>query len=203
MALAYARCMGREPEKSVVRLVHEIYGGRRIDTPDWLRRPGRRECGRRWRLIYSIYNDLTGLDLPDEMPPREWRKVDAVFEKRGRVPLILEVDEHQHFNHYRAATLARYPRSARVAFPLDVWLERSRRRKSSRTGGAARPCPPLFPELGGRHQQRAFRDALADLIPQLRGWMPTLRIADFEVKAWIDGPDATREMRKLLKARLA
>jgi hypothetical protein len=42
----------------------------------------------------------------------------------------------------------------------------------------ARPCPPLFPDAGGRHLQRAFRDALADLVPLEHGWLPTLRIAD-------------------------
>jgi hypothetical protein len=194
--------VAREPEASVVRLIHEIYGGSVMRTPDWLMRPGRRECGRRWRLVDSIYNHLTGLELPDEMPEHEWRKVDAVFEKRGRPPLILEVDERQHFNHYRALTLERYPRSVRVAFPLKVWIERSWRRKPSSGGRASRPCPPLFPDPGGRHQQRAFRDALADLLPQLYGWMPTLRIADFEVNGWIHAPDAKRAMRTLLKTRL-
>ena len=195
--------VARELEKAVVALVHEIYGGGRSETPPWLLRPGRADCGRRWARMRLIYENLTGLDLPDEMPPAEWREVDAVFDKRGRTPFILEVDEQQHFNHCRAATLERYPRSAHIAFPLEVWLERSRRRKPSSGGGAGRPCPPLFPGPGGRHQQRAFRDALADLVPQVHGWMPTLRIGQFEVKDWIFTASAKREMSRLLVTRLA
>lgn len=37
---------------------------------------------------------------------------------------------------------------------------------------------------GGRHRQRAFRDALADLLPPLHGFGPTIRIGHFEVERW-------------------
>ena len=36
--------------------------------------------------------------------------------------------------------------------------------------------------LGVRHRQRAFRDALADLLPALHGFGPTIRIGHFEVE---------------------
>lgn len=50
--------------------------------------------------------------------------------------------------------------------------------------------------------QRAFRDTLADLLPPEYGYLPTLRIADFEVNPWIYTRDAERRMRELLQARL-
>lgn len=70
-----------------------------------------------------------------------------------------------------------------------------------RGGGFGRPCPPLFTELGGRHSQCAFRDALADLMPKLYGWAPTLRIGDFEVTAWLHDDDAESRMAVLLGAK--
>ncbi|WP_457092568.1 hypothetical protein [Microvirga sp. P5_D2] len=62
--------------------------------------------------------------------------------------------------------------------------------------------PPLFPGEGGRHRQRAFRDALTDILAPYYGFAPTLRIADFEVKDWIDLPDRAERMRGLLSARM-
>lgn len=70
-------------------------------------------------------------------------------------------------------------------------------------GGFARPCPPLFPDPGGRHLQRAFRDGLADLLPSVHGWRPTLRIADFEVVDWIHAADVADRMAALVGRRLA
>jgi hypothetical protein len=64
------------------------------------------------------------------------------------------------------------------------------------------PKPPLFPLEDGRHRQRAYRDALADLLPAVHGWLPTLRIADFEVAEWIYRPGARRRMEQLLGERL-
>ncbi len=54
------------------------------------------------------------------MPLREHRRLDAVLMKRGQPPRILEVDETQHFNEYRATALRAYPRGVRVAFPKSA-----------------------------------------------------------------------------------
>ena len=147
-----------------------------------------------------MYHTLTGLDLP-EMPPRERRDLDAVLRKRGQPPRIVEFDETQHFNVYRALTLRRYPRVTELAFPKAAWIERSDAKQRLEGGGSGRPKPPLFPGEGGRHRQRAFRDALADLLPSVYGWLPTLRIGDFEVESWLWTPDAETQMRGLLKDR--
>ena len=62
--------------------------------------------------------------------------------------------------------------------------------------------PQLARHEDGRHRQRAYRDALADLLPAVHGWLPTLRIADFEVVEWIYGRGARRRMEQLLAERL-
>jgi hypothetical protein len=192
-----------ELQRAVLKLVHEIHGGTALDTPDWLMRPGRIDCGRRWTLVREIYAELTGLELPDTMPPRERRQVDLVLQKRGRAPRIIEVDERQHFNRFRATTLRAYPRSLRVAFPKRIWIDACERKSRLEGGGFGVAKPPLFPGQDGRHRQRAFRDMLADVLPPSHGWLPTLRIADFEVRDWINEPHGKARMRALLKERLS
>jgi hypothetical protein len=90
----------------------------------------------------------------------------------------------------------------KVAFDRGAWLRACDAKVRLEGGGFARPCPPLFPEVGGRHRQRAFRDALTDALPAVHGWAPTLRIADFEVESWVHERGAKRRMADLLHARL-
>ena len=194
--------MALEVQNRVCELVGAVHGGSLGASPEWLNRPAKQECGRRWPTAQRIYRELTGRDLPDEMPSRERRSVDMVLRKRGQGPRIVEVDETQHFNAHRATTIRLYPRTAKVAFDRPAWLRACEAKKRLEGGGFARPCPPLFPDQGGRHQQRAYRDALADLLPSVHGWEPTLRIAYFEVEDWLWGSRAMARMRALLTDRV-
>ena len=199
--------MSRELQYRVLEVLEKALG-RRVypgPTPDWLLRPGRLDCGPRWRLIRAIYRDLSdGMDLPDVMPVREWREVDGIVGGRGAPHRIVEVDESQHFNEFRARTLSNYPRDVSLGYPKAVWLAESRRRRAKGGGGWAKPKPPLFPMEGGRHRQRAFRDALADILASSHGFAPTLRIADFEVQPWLwDRRGAIVRLGALVEERLA
>jgi hypothetical protein len=194
--------MPKEIEYAIVGLVTDVLGASTSATPEWLVRPGRVECGDRWPLVCTIYSELTGLELPDEMRKVERRTVDAVLVLPGSPPRILEVDEKQHFNAYRSATLRHYKDDVPLAFDADVWIARSDAKLKLEGGGFGRPMPPLFPSDGGRHRQRAFRDALTDILAPRYGFAPTLRIADFEVKDWINQPDRADRMRQLLSERM-
>jgi hypothetical protein len=191
-----------ELQAAVVPLVARILGAEFIATPAWLLRPAASECKARFESVQAIYRELTGLDLPESMPPRETRRVDAVLDSGDGSPRILEVDETQHFNRYRAATLRGYPADATVAFPVERWIEQSEKKTRLEGGGFGKPRPPLFPAEYGRHMQRAFRDMLADLLPPEHGWKPTLRIGDFEVLSWIYTDAAESRMRELLAERV-
>lgn len=194
--------MALELQNAVTRLVVEILGAEVGVMPAWLMRPGRNECRARWPLVQEIYAELTGGGrLPETMPPRERRQVDAILVVGGE-SRILEVDETQHFNRFRALTLRRYVGQIPLAFPAADWIAAGEAKKRLEGGGFGKPRPPLFPEDGGRHQQRAFRDALADTLPGEHGWLPTLRVADFEVAPWINGPGTELRMRALLAGRL-
>jgi hypothetical protein len=195
-----------ELQRRTFEVMNAAYPGsmRTSTTPRWLDRPGREECGRVWQAIQLIYGRLTdGMELPDVMPARERRTLDGLMERPGERPRVVEFDESQHFNEFRALTLRLYPPATSVAFPLDTWLSASQRGRTIMGGGWAAPKPPLFPMAGGRNRQRAFRDALADLLPRENDLAPTLRIADFEVKPWIWDKTAASRMRLLVDERLA
>jgi hypothetical protein len=167
--------------------------------PDWLRRPGAVECGDLWETVQAIYAELTGMALPELMPARERWSIDAVLQRGDEAPRIVEVDEAQHFSPPRAQTLKLYPGDTSTSFDTTLWARRSAAVTKLRGGGWGRACPPLFPDEGGRHLQRAFRDGLADLLPSRHGWGPTVRIGDFEVLAWLDDADAVERMSELLE----
>jgi len=59
-------------------------------------------------------------------------------------------------------------------------------------GGFAKPRPPLFPGVNGRHRQRAYRDVLADLLPPLHGFLPRARIGYFEAGSVLQERVASR-----------
>src|SRR5688500_5388223 len=115
--------MPRKMERAVIELVRKVYGGDERPTPDWIQRPGRAEGGRRWKLMCELYAELSGMELPELMPPRERRDLDIVLQRRGEPPRIIEFDETQHFNAYRAQTIRGYPRSVLVAMDRRAWLK--------------------------------------------------------------------------------
>jgi hypothetical protein len=138
--------MPRETERAVLKLVVEILGGTEERTPRWLMRPGPDECRVRWPLVCKIYNDLTGKDLPREMPAREYRRVDCVLKQPNLAARIVEVDESQHFNRYRAITLLLYPPDINIAFDQGTWVERSEGKKKLEGGGFGKQRPLSFPK---------------------------------------------------------
>ena len=197
--------MARELQERVLDVLESALRRRvtRSPRPDWLSRPGHTACKTEWRRIRLIYRRLTdGMELPEDMPPREWRELDGQFGGHGLALRLVEIDEQQHFNEFRARTLLLYPKGAPLGFPLDLWLAQSQQRVARSGGGWGRPTPPLFPMTGGRHRQRAFRDALADLLPPLYGFAPTLQIGDFEVQPWIWDRGAAPRLRRLIEPRL-
>lgn len=196
--------MALEVQRRCIALLSQVADGELAPgpTPAWLLRPGRDDCGTQWPLVREIYTALTGRDLPEAMPPRERRTIDAVLTHPDGTRRLVEIDEKQHFTP-PAVVLDHYPDDLPTGFDAPEWAPRARAAKRLPGGGFARPCPPLFPDPGGRHLQRAFRDGLADLLPSVHGWRPTLRIADFEVVDWIHAADVADRMAALVGRRLA
>ena len=178
--------MARETEKAAHAGLTRICGPD-IGTPAWLKRPGCIECRGQWPLIQDIYRALTGRELPDTMPPRERRMVDGVFRGPDGRRFIFELDESS-----TSTTSGRQP------FPFTLRQCRlhshgtsgsSAARKSGNSRAAALRGPNLRSSWRKRPpSQRAFRDALTDILPSEHNFAPTLRLGDFEILDWIFGP---------------
>ena len=136
------------------------------------------------------------------MPSRERRTVDGVLRGPDGRFFVFELDEKQHFNEFRRTTLTLYPETTPLAFSRELWIKQCALKRRLEGGGFARPRPPLFPGANGRHRQRAYRDALTDLLPPEYDFAPTFRLADFEIPDWIFGPDIEDHMSELLAGRL-
>jgi hypothetical protein len=193
--------MAHEAEEGARELLMKICGAP-LATPTWLKRPGKVECGSRWELVRIIYEAVAGKELQLEtMPARESRRVDGVFSFEN-TKFVYELDEVQHFNSFRAATLAHYPTDLRLGFDKAAWLRRCAAKKKLEGGGWSKERPPLFAGANGRHKQRAFRDALADIVPLEHGYGPTVRLDDQVVLTWMHASDAEDRMRAVLQESL-
>jgi hypothetical protein len=83
-----------------------------------------------------MYRELAdGVELPEAMPPRERRELDGQFGGWGMPLRLVEVDEQQHFNEFRATTLGLYPTDLALGFPRNVWLAQSNQRVARAGGG--------------------------------------------------------------------
>lgn len=88
---------------------------------------------------------------------------------------FIEIDETQHFTSFRAATLRRYPIDTPLGFDhhgylslCDEWSARADRyRAAKRAVGFG---------AGGRQRQRAYNDALRDLVTPLVTGRPLIRV---------------------------
>ncbi|MGH3004420.1 MAG: hypothetical protein ACRDOS_00650 [Gaiellaceae bacterium] len=84
--------------------------------------------------------------------------------------LIVEVDEVQHFTSDRLLTLELYPKRMEIAFDIDEY--RTLASKWSSVADKYRAAKPAldFPHPGGRRAQRAYFDAVRDLVAPSFGW---------------------------------
>ncbi|KRD41301.1 hypothetical protein ASE38_16950 [Cellulomonas sp. Root930] len=89
---------------------------------------------------------------------------------------FIEIDEHQHFTSHRLRTLELYPPDVALGFDLATYVDLCRqwsgRSDRYRMSKAARG----FGE-GGRQRQRAYHDALRDLVTPAIGLPPIIRAA--------------------------
>ena len=89
--------------------------------------------------------------------------------------VFIETDEEQHFTSHRLVTLSLYPNDVPLGFDLDGYkrLCETRAHKADRYR-ASKPAIGFGP--GGRQRQRAFNDALRDLVTPLMGHPPLIRV---------------------------
>ena len=90
---------------------------------------------------------------------------------------LVEVDEVQHFTTARKATLDHYPEAVSLGFSLDEYRLLVARHQSEGDRAFAHKRAADFDFAGGRQAQRAYNDALRDLLAPTFTGLPVVRVA--------------------------
>jgi hypothetical protein len=91
--------------------------------------------------------------------------------------LVIEVDEVQHFTTARLATFDYYPPDLALGFDIDEYRLLITRWRAKGDAAFAHRVSADFPQPGGRQAQRAYNDALRDLLAPTFTHHPAMRIA--------------------------
>lgn len=89
---------------------------------------------------------------------------------------IIEIDEVQHFTSARLLTLERYPEHVPLGFDPDEYRRLIQTWRHKGDAAFAHRVSHDFPRPGGRQAQRAYNDALRDLLAPTFTGLPVLRI---------------------------
>ncbi len=118
--------------------------------------------------IYSTLRDLVAiLEKYRGFALKDFVKTDTLAGCDFWVPepgFILELDERQHFTTPRKLTLLAYPDDLTLDFSRKQWISHCEQHD-------AKDNDPPF-----RDEQRAWYDALRDLLPSIKGLQPTVRL---------------------------
>jgi hypothetical protein len=101
---------------------------------------------------------------------------------------LVEVDDVEHFTTDRLRSLSLYPMSTTFGFDLDVYRALIETWRARAAAVFTRRWSPDFDFAGGRRAERAYQDALRDLLTPIFTGLPLLRIAspDHDVRSAAD-----------------
>lgn len=89
---------------------------------------------------------------------------------------IIEVDEVQHFTSFRLKSFEYYAPDSPLGFEIEEYREHCRRFRAAADKYRQTKIAAAFGP-GGRQRQRAYYDALRDLVVPLMGLPPVIRVA--------------------------
>jgi hypothetical protein len=159
---------------------------------NWLpNTPTHSQFEERWKDIETVYYHLVDRKWTLESKLKEFKadvnsnqKIDVWYAEPYQ--FIFEFDETQHFNQFRLATLDHYPHCSKHSFDFEQYrLLSTQKVVKPGTSGFQKlhSFDPLFPEMhdgekqDNRDRQRAFRDFLKDITPNIVGLNPTIRLS--------------------------
>lgn len=123
--------------------------------------------------LHQIFGALGGIEAEQSTKSLTALPGDFVHVESGT---FIEIDEHQHFTSFRLATLDLYPVDAVLGFDLDeyrdlcrIWSAKADRYYPAKDAVGFGP--------GGRQRQRAYNDALRDLVTPALGRPGVVRVA--------------------------
>lgn len=169
---------------------------------DWfINKHNKEHFGNHFSIIDKIFRSLNG-DINSNQTKRSiGLDCDAYF--GGEFNFIFEFDEFQHFSTSRLKTIRLYPPSLKLNFDLSEWKNLCINNKVKADNYRKNKTSVDFPFTGGRTAQRAYLDCFRDLLPEIQGLNPTLRINEFEVYGInkIDN-ESCNKIEQLLKTKL-
>jgi hypothetical protein len=107
---------------------------------------------------------------------------------------LVEVDEIQHFTSDRLRTLELYPPEVSLGFDLGFYRDLCDRHHRTADRYRADKTATDFPFPGGRRAQRAFLDAVRDLLAPYLAGHPVLRVPAPECDAALAFARAERSL---------
>ena len=100
---------------------------------------------------------------------------------------ILEFDERQHFTGPRRRALSSYPDDQPLGFSRERWMNLCEQHD-------AKDNHPVY-----RDEQRAWYDALRDLVPSVEGLQPTVRLYAGDSSWCLLDPDSAEDRQRFLE----
>jgi hypothetical protein len=177
--------------------------GRTDISFDWLINKHTKECfGANYECIDRIFNSLKG-DRNASHAKRTMRlDCDAFF--GGKYNFLFEFDEFQHFSSARLKTFEDYPTDIKLNYSIDRWKKQCEISKEKADNYRKGKATADFNFHGGRTAQRAYLDCFRDILPEMHGLQPTIRISEFEVSdIFSKNHDSCKRIEKLLYEKMS
>jgi hypothetical protein len=169
---------------------------------DWfVNKHSKDNFGKNFSTIDKIFKSLNGDIIANQTKRSVGLDCDAYF--GGQFNFIFEFDEFQHFSSSRLKTIENYPTGLNVNFDLPNWKRICQIHMEKADNYRKTKTTKDFNFVGGRTAQRAYLECFRDLLPEIQGLNPTLRINEFEVVgiSRVD-KEACNKIEQLLKTKL-
>lgn len=169
---------------------------------DWfINKHNKENFGKHFSTIDKIFKSLNGDITANQTKRSVALDCDAYF--GGQYNFIFEFDELQHFSSSRLKTIENYPSGLKVNFDLGNWKRLCQIHKDKADNYRKTKTTTDFNFVGGRTAQRAYLDCFRDLLPEIQGLNPTLRINEFEVVGITKvDKEACNKIEQLIKTKL-
>ncbi|HSH64588.1 MAG TPA: hypothetical protein VLB84_02030 [Bacteroidia bacterium] len=195
----------RDRQKLITKIVAEVLGqpAETNKNFDWfINKHLKEHFGFRFNTIDKIFNTLNGDCNASAKKRTVPLDCDAYF--GGRYNFIFEFDEFQHFSSARLKTLAHYPKELKLGFNVNAWENLCGLHEGKANKYRYNKSTIDFNFPGGRTAQRAYLDCFRDLLPEINGLNPTVRINEFEVaEIYSNNRDSYKTIEHLLKEKLS
>ncbi|MBP9150639.1 MAG: hypothetical protein KBF73_00005 [Flavobacteriales bacterium] len=192
-------------QKLITEVVSTVLGeiGEHNKKFEWfINKHTKEDFGSSFSSIDRVFQSLNGDANANQTKRTTGLECDAYF--GGEFNFIFEFDEFQHFSSARLRTFDSYPNELRLNFDKEEWKRACTIHKNRADKYRRSKTTTDFNFDGGRTAQRAYLDCFRDLLPEIHGLKPTLRINEFEV-AEITRNDnyACRIVEQILTSKLS